>query len=108
MLYIILFIVILFYIIKIFYFTENFSFKQYIDTNNVAVPNQPITSLYKAENEVLDKNDIQVIDLKPFVNEKMKNDLNTSITKVKNIYFSNSNLNNIAKNIDINDKKLVV
>lgn len=122
--YILLFIVIVFFIYKrIVCYKEDFRLDKFLSnvvnpsssnetknkevSNNLETAVQPLIPIYMPENSIIDKNDINVIDLKPFYNEKINNDINNSINNVNKIYFSNNYLNNISRNIDIKDKKIL-
>lgn len=122
LLYLLFFVVLLFLILKENNYKEHFSLKKFISNNNNNRNNrnnnnnnnnntqnivQPLVPIYMPANSIINKNDINIIDLKPFYNDKITNDINNSINLVNKIYFSNRYLNNIAKNIDINDKKIL-
>lgn len=121
--YILLFIVIIFFIYKrIVCYKEDFRLDKFLSnvvnptpskeksnnsSNNLETTVQPLIPIYMPANSIINKNDINVIDLKPFYNEKINNDINNSINNVNKIYFSNKYLNNISRNIDIKDKKIL-
>lgn len=109
-LYVLLFIIILFFIYKKINYKEGLSLREIIalNTEKLKSNDEKIVPIYMPNNSVIDKNDINIIDLKPFYNEKIKNDITNSINKVNNIYFSNKYLDSISKTINIDDKKMLL